>query len=108
MAAKSNKLSKSEIDDLKSVGYDPDTMTPAQFPENLSPVLRAKALAAWQEKQDGGVTATDLPTAVDRQNELARERAAANGDEAMQKVTGVKPDDAVDTKSNRQQSVNGK
>ena len=72
------KLTKDELKDLEAAGYVEGNMS--TFPENVSPVLRAKALEAWAAKQEGEVTASDMPTAVDRQNELARERAA--GDEA--------------------------
>ena len=72
------KLTDKELKDLEAAGYVEGNMT--TFPENVSPVLRAKALEAWVAKQEGEVTASDMPTAVDRQNELARERA--DGDEA--------------------------
>jgi len=70
------KLTKDELKDLEAAGYVEGNMT--TFPENVSPVLRAKALEAWTAKQEGEVTALDMPTAVDRQNELARERAAGD------------------------------
>lgn len=85
-----DKLTKAELEDLKSQGYVEGNIN--SFPDNVSPVLREKALAAWKDKQDHDVTAEELPTAVDRQNERERQRAAVNGDEDMQKVTGIKPD----------------
>ncbi len=84
-----DKLTKAELEDLKAQGYVEGNIN--SFPDNVSPVLREKALAAWQEEND--ITdAAELPTAVDRQNQRERERAAVNGDEDMQKVTGIKPD----------------
>lgn len=65
------KLTKAERDDLIAAGYVPGNM--ATFPQNVSPVLRAKALAEWEE-DNGPKSALDLPTAVDRQNEMVRER----------------------------------
>lgn len=84
--AKSDKLTKNELEDLKKAGYvEGDFMT---FPENVNPALKAKALEAWKaDHPEAG--STDLPTAVERQNQFARERAAANGDEAMQEYLGV-------------------
>lgn len=70
------KLTSAELKDLEAAGYVEGNIS--TFPENVSPVLRAKALEAWIAKQDGEVTASDMPTAVDRQNELARERSAAD------------------------------
>lgn len=83
------KLTAAELKDLEAAGYVEGS---ANFPDNISPVLRAKALEAWKDKQDGTVTSADLPTAVDRQNERERERLAAEGDVDMQKATGVKAD----------------
>lgn len=80
------KLTSAELKDLQAAGYVEGSAT---FPDNISPVLRAKALEAWKAKQDGPVTSADLPTAVDRQNERERERLAAEGDVDMQKATGV-------------------
>lgn len=83
------KLTKSEIEDLKSIGYDVETANPVTLPDNLSPILRDKVLQDWKDRQDRHVGVEDLPTAVDRQNERVRERAAADGDKAMQEYLGV-------------------
>ena len=79
--AKSNKLSKSDIEDLKSQGYVEGR--PETIPENVSPVIKSQLLEEWRKKEGAG--ALDMPTGVERGNELARERAAADGDEVMQK-----------------------
>lgn len=82
-----DKLTTQELKDLKTAGWVEGS---ANFPDNISPVLRAKALEAWKDKQDGDITSADLPTAVDRQNQRERERLAAEGDKDMQAYTGVK------------------
>lgn len=79
--AKTNKLSKSDIEDLKSQGYVEGR--PETIPENVSPVIKSQLLEEWRKKEGAG--ALDMPTGVERGNELARERAAADGDEVMQK-----------------------
>lgn len=84
-----SKLTKQELDDLKEAGYVEGVIE--SIPENISPVIRAKIVEEWREK-NGVDNYLDLPTAVDRQNELVRERAAADGDKEMQKATGVKPE----------------
>lgn len=84
-----DKLTAAEIKDLKAAGWVEGS---SNFPDNISPVLRAKALEAWKADQDGDVTSADLPTAVDRQNQRERERLAADGDKDMQDYTGVKPE----------------
>ena len=73
-----SKISKSDMDALKERGYVEGN--PASIPENISPVLRDQLVQEWAEKQDGTVTGDDLPTAVDRQNQAARERSAADED----------------------------
>lgn len=90
-----DKLTAAELKDLKAAGYVEGS---ANFPDNISPVLRAKALEAWKAEQDGDVTSADLPTAVDRQNQRERERLAAEGDKDMQEYTGVKGEDDGDDK----------
>lgn len=80
------KLTSAELKDLQAAGYVEGNI--ASFPENVSPVLRAKALEAWADKQNKPVIGDDLPTAVDRQNQAARERSAA--DEDGDKPTGLK------------------
>lgn len=79
--AKTTKLSKSDIEDLKSQGYVEGR--PETIPENVSPVIKSQLLEEWRKKEGAG--ALDMPTGVERGNELARERAAADGDEVMQK-----------------------
>lgn len=84
--SKSSSISKAELEDLKQLGYVEGN--PLTIPENISPVLKAKIQAAYNEANDLQ-TAQDLPTATERQNQMVRERAAANGDKDMQKLTGV-------------------
>lgn len=84
-----DKLTKQEIDDLKAQGYVEGNIN--SFPDNVSPVLRARAMEQWKEENDIQ-TVEELPTAVDRQNERERQRAAIDGDKEMQKATGVKPE----------------
>ena len=72
------KISKDDLEVLKSRGYVEGN--PATIPENLSPVLRHQLIQDWADKQDTPVTGDDLPTAVDRQNQAARERSAADED----------------------------
>lgn len=76
-----SKLSKSDLDDLKAAGYVEGR--PETIPDNISPVIKSQLLEEWREKE--GASALDMPTGVERGNELARERAAADGDEVMQK-----------------------
>lgn len=83
-----SKLTKQELDDLKEAGYVEGVIE--SIPENISPVIRAKIVEEWREK-NGVDNYLDLPTAVDRQNELVRERAAADGDKEMQKATDFHP-----------------
>jgi hypothetical protein len=91
-----DKLTKAELKDLEAQGYVEGNIN--SLPDNISPVLRAKVLEAW--KKDNDVTSPEeLPTAVDRQNERERQRAAINGDEAMQKATGIDPDTKPDAKA---------
>jgi hypothetical protein len=90
-----DKLTKQEIDDLKAQGYVEGNIN--SFPDNVSPVLRARAMEQWKEENDIQ-SVEELPTAVDRQNERERQRAAIDGDKEMQKATGVKPEG--DNKSN--------
>ncbi len=80
-------LTAQEAKDLESLGYVEGN--PGTIPENISPVLKAKIQEAYA-KENGLENAQDLPDATSRQNQLVRERAAADGDEDMQKLTGVK------------------
>lgn len=89
MATKSKRtdgLSASEAKDLESLGYVEGN--PNTIPDNISPVLKAKIQEAYA-KENNLQTAQDLPDATSRQNQLVRERAAADGNEEMQKLTGV-------------------
>lgn len=94
-------LTAQEAKDLESVGYVEGN--PNTIPDNVNPVLKAKILEAYAEENDLQ-NAQDFPDATSRQNQAVRERAAADGDEDMQKVTGVKENDKVDTR--RQSDVN--
>jgi len=77
-------ISKADLEVLKSRGYVEGN--PATIPENISPVLRDQLVEQWAKDNDVK-GADELPTAVDRGNQLARERAAA--DEAGE-ATGAK------------------
>jgi len=85
-----SKISKAVLDDLKSVGYVEGQ--PNTIPENVSPALRSQLIEEWAE-QNNVKDALELPTAVDTQNQLARERAAAD-------------EGAGDTSKGRQGDVN--
>lgn len=100
MAKHTDGLTNAERKDLETLGYIEGN--PLTIPENISPVLKAKIQEAYA-KDKGIENAIDLPTATERQNAAVRERAAADGNEAMQKVTGV-GEGTVDTK--RQTDVN--
>lgn len=79
-------LTDKERKDLESVGYIEGN--PATIPDNVNPALKAKVLEAYAQSNDIEA-AQDLPDATSRQNQAVRERAAADGDKDMQKVTGV-------------------
>lgn len=79
-------LTAQEAKDLESLGYVEGN--PNTIPDNISPVLKSKILEAYAEENDLQ-TAQDYPDATSRQNQMVRERAAADGDEDMQKYTGV-------------------
>jgi hypothetical protein len=96
MSKKSNKLTDGDKKDLEAVGWS--ETSPFNVPDNVSPVLKAKIFEAYSEQQGIEDPSTDLHDATYRQNEFARQRAAADGDEDMQKVTGVQADNKVDTK----------
>lgn len=86
MATKSTKLTAGEKKDLETLGWVEGS--PLTIPENVSPVLKAKIQDEYAVKNDIQAS-QDLPTATERQNAAVRERAAADGDEEMQKATGV-------------------
>lgn len=73
--AKSNSLTAAELKDLEAAGYVEGN--PSTIPENINPAIKAKLLEQWAS--DNGIEnpATDLPDANYRQNELVRERVAA-------------------------------
>lgn len=111
-------LTNAEKKDLEAAGYvEGNALT---VPLNISPILRQKIYADIEANRDpkpveGTESYMDKPTADERQNELVRQRAAADGDVEMQKVTGVHPldHDADGVKggtkassANRQGSVN--
>lgn len=87
MAKKSAKLTSAEVKDLEAIGWSEDA--PFNIPENVSPVIKAKIVEQYSEQEGVENPSTDLPDATYRQNQIVRERAAANGDEDMQKLTGV-------------------
>lgn len=76
-------LSSQELKDLQSLGYVEGNA--ATIPDNISPVLKSKILEGINA-ENGNVNSQDLGSATERQNQLVRERAAADGDEDMQKV----------------------
>ena len=80
MTKSKDTLSKSEREEIGYVEGQPNTI-----PENVSPVIKAKLLEEHREKE-GLVAAQDQPTAIEVGNQLARERAAADGDKDMQKL----------------------
>ena len=86
MATKSQTLTSAEKKDLATLGWVKGS--PLTIPENVSPVLKAKIQAEYAAENDL-VASQDLPTATERQNAAVRERAAADGDKDMQKVSGV-------------------
>lgn len=90
--AKSNELTAAELKDLEAIGYVEGSPT---IPENISPVLKAKLLDKWANDNKVANPSTDLPDATYRQNQIVRERAAADGDVEMQKATGVQEGAAV-------------
>lgn len=85
------KIDKQTIEDLKARGYVEGR--PETVPENVDPAIRSTLMEEWRKDNKAGPL--DMPTAVERGNELARERAAAEGDKAMQErfeVTNPKRD----------------
>lgn len=86
MAKNSKNLTSTEKKDLESIGWSESA--PFNIPDNVSPVLKAKIVEQYSEQEGVENPSTDLPDATYRQNEIVRQRAAADGDEDMQKVTG--------------------
>ena len=74
--SKRNALSKK---DAEAIGVDLDNINPSSIPDNISPVVKADLMEKWKTQQEKAgtkvETALDLPTATERQNQLARERA---------------------------------
>jgi hypothetical protein len=97
------KLSKSDLDDLKAAGYVEGR--PETIPDNVSPVIKSQLLEEWRKKEGAG--ALDMPTGVERGNELARERAAADGDEVMQKRFEESKDKKADPLDHDNNGVKG-
>lgn len=87
MSKKSTKLTAGDKKDLEAIGWSESS--PFNVPDNVSPVIKAKIYEEYAEKQGIENPSTDLPDATARQNEIVRQRAAADGDKDMQKVTGV-------------------
>lgn len=73
-----NKLTSAELKDLEAIGWS--ETTPFNVPENISPALKAKIYEAYAEQQGVENPAFDLPDATYRQNEMVRERVAAEED----------------------------
>lgn len=80
--AKSAKLTAADKKDLESIGWSEDN--PFNVPENVSPVLKSKIIEQYK-KDEGLVSPLDMPSATEAQNQMARARAAEDGDEDMQK-----------------------
>lgn len=78
MARKSSKLTSAELNDLKEIGWSEDA--PFNIPENINPALKAKIIEAYSEQEGVENPATDLPDATYRQNEIVRQRIAAEED----------------------------
>lgn len=91
MAKSKDNLSDKE---RKELGVNIDN--PSTIPENVSPVIKANLLEEHRKKE-GLVAAQDQPTAIEVGNQLARERAAADGDEDMQKLLQTEQQDADKT-----------
>lgn len=81
MAKNSPTLSASERKDLEAIGWSEDS--PFNIPENVSPVLKSKVVEAFK-KDKGLVSPSDMPSAIETGNQLARARAADDGDTDMQ------------------------
>jgi len=70
--AKSQKLTDQELADLKRVGFVEGDMN--TIPENINPGLKSRIIEQWAA--DNKVTdPLDMPTAVERQNAMVRDRA---------------------------------
>lgn len=79
--AKTQKLTDQELADLKSVGFVEGDMN--TIPENINPGLKSRILEQWAA--DNNVTdPLDMPTAVERQNAMVRERAKGDDDTVRQ------------------------
>jgi hypothetical protein len=81
MAKNSESLTAAEKKDLQAVGWSEDN--PFNVPENVSPVLKSKVIEAYKKEQ-GLVSPLDMPNAIESANQMARARAADDGDKAMQ------------------------
>ncbi len=79
-------LTTQERKDLEELGYVEGNVN--TIPENISPVLKSKIMEAHKKENDL-TSPLDMPNAIETANQYARERAAADGDKEMQKVTGV-------------------
>lgn len=79
--AKKQALTKK---DAEAIGIDLDNINPNAIPDNISPVIKAELMEKWKGQQEKAgtkvETAIDMPTAVERQNQLARERAEMEGE----------------------------
>lgn len=73
--AKSTKLTADERKDLESIGWS--EATPFNIPENIDPTLKARIIEQYSEQEGVENPATDLPDATYRQNEIVRQRVAA-------------------------------
>ena len=81
------KISADDLKILKERGYVEGN--PATIPENISPVLRDQLVEEWAKDNDVK-DALELPTAVDAQNQMARDRAAGDADPLDHDGNGVK------------------
>lgn len=79
-------LTTQERKDLEELGYVEGNVN--TIPENVSPVLKSKLMEAYKKENDL-TSPLDMPNAIETANQYSRERAAADGDKEMQKVTGV-------------------
>lgn len=91
--AKSQKLTDQELDDLKSVGFVEGDMN--TIPENINPGLKSRILEQWAA--DNNVTdPLDMPTAVERQNAMVRERAKGDDDGTVRQSEAATARDPLD------------
>lgn len=96
--------SKTNLNDKEREELGVNVDSPNTIPENISPVIKANLLEEHRKKE-GLVAAQDQPTAIEVGNQLARERAAADGDKDMQKLLATEQEDADKTAQAKAESA---